>query len=52
MMGCNVDKTLKALYPGVRKCRAALVLRNQNTKYERMLQRMKVWKVARWLWPP
>jgi hypothetical protein len=32
MMGCKVDKTLKALYTGVRKCRAALMLRNQIQK--------------------
>jgi hypothetical protein len=32
MMGCEVDKTLKALYTGVRKCRAALMLRNQIQK--------------------
>lgn len=32
MMGCEVDKTLKALYPGVRKCRAALMMRNQTQK--------------------
>jgi hypothetical protein len=32
MMGCEVDETLKALYPGVRKCRADLMLRNQIQK--------------------
>jgi hypothetical protein len=32
MMGCEVDQTLKAVYPGVRKCRAALMLRNQIQK--------------------